>query len=253
VAFQSTIGSAVFEDKRGFWPPIFSRVFKLDKSEMNVSCSHRAWYCDRRLPKYSPLLSWSLDMPFSQLQPNEIEARVEGVKRSHSESEAESPKRQKLNRQADVVDIDPAGDLMITFEHPNTIAYKVVSNALRRASLELYEQCLAVRPSGGADWLFELEPSLPGPLQIFSKTAKVILDLIHSNMDQVPLAMSYKRVRCQLKFSASTSKQRISVFNSIPTVVMSTPDPITHYIPPTPQLYEIFLHGLRKHTCHLTT
>lgn len=113
-------------------------------------------------------------------------------KRSQPDRETEPvTKRQKLiDESFDFIDVDPvSGDLMMIFECRKT-AYNVDSNAIRRASPVLYEQCLAVRPADGSDWTFKHE-GWPGTSK---KTAEAILHLIHANMDQIPEALDFSTV-----------------------------------------------------------
>lgn len=74
-----------------------------------------------------------------------------------------------------IIKIDPAGDLLILFESRN-VAYKVDSNALKRGSPKLYQQCLGVHPADSFAWTFT------GVIDNFSKAIKLVLNLIHGNM-----------------------------------------------------------------------
>lgn len=136
----------------------------------------------------------------SQPPPEPGNAPEAGIKRSLSDRETASPdpkikeepdvKKQKLDeitapvqQSFKITEIDPAGDLLIVFDNSNT-AFKIDSNTLKRASPKLYQKCLAVRPADGSTWTAKGLPN------VFEGAVEVILNLIHANMDKIPVSMS---------------------------------------------------------------
>lgn len=113
-------------------------------------------------------------------------------KRSRSDSQTEpETKRQKHNEEQplDIVVIDPNGDLIVRSESSRS-GYQIDSNALRRASQKLYDQCLAVQPHNGTNssWIFKGMPDS-------SRSSRMaILDLMHGNVDQIPESMHFEAV-----------------------------------------------------------
>lgn len=62
----------------------------------------------------------------------------------------------------------------------------------------LYDQCLAVRPDDGSDWIFKDE----GKPEISKESAKAVLDLIHSNREQIPESMHFVTILDAVVFTA---------------------------------------------------
>lgn len=147
----------------------------------------------------------------SQPPPEPGNAPEAGTKRSLSDRETASPdpkikaepdvKKQKLDeikapvqQSPKIIDIDPAGDLLILFESEN-LAYKVDSNALKRGSPKLYRQCWDVRPADGSTWTFT------GVNDIFCEAIEVVLNLIHANMKKIPESMNCCQVHKTVFFA----------------------------------------------------
>jgi hypothetical protein len=114
------------------------------------------------------------------------------------EPDAKKPKLEEtaapVQQSLKIIDIDPDGDLTILFESQKT-AYKIDSNALKRASPELYQQCLDVRPADGSAWVFK------GVRRNFVEAIEVVLNLIHANMEQIPKPMGFGTVHVVVAFA----------------------------------------------------
>lgn len=136
-------------------------------------------------------------MSQSQSQPEADFRPGVGVKRPRTEPETTTPdpsinvepdvKKQKIDNetpeanqeQLKIVEIDPEGDLTIIFRSKN-LGYKFDSNALKRTSPILYQECLTVRPADDATWTFD------GVSTHLANATGIILNIIHGNIDQVP-------------------------------------------------------------------
>lgn len=144
------------------------------------------------------------------LQQAEPPPEPAGIKRSQSdrdidspdpnikqEPDAKKPKLEKVAAQAQqplkIIEIDPAGDLLILFTVDQT-AYKVDSNAIKRAAPKFYDACLASRPSEGSSWIAKVpEASYEG--------YEAILHLTHANMENIPASMPCTNVHNSVHFA----------------------------------------------------
>lgn len=148
-----------------------------------------------------------------------LNAPEAGTKRSLPDRETASPdpkikeepdvKKQKLDeiktpaqQSPKIIDIDPAGDLLILFKSKN-VAYKVDSNALKRGSPKLYQQCLDVRPADGSAWTFTgvTDAFKEATEIIIEKATEMILNLIHANMNKIPKSMNCAQVHNAVVFA----------------------------------------------------
>jgi hypothetical protein len=91
-----------------------------------------------------------------------------------------------LEKSLEIIDIDPAGDILLLLESKK--ACRVDSNAIKRASRKLYGECLSQRPANSSAWIFKGLDTLQEPAVV------AVLNLIHANMDRIPVSMTCEKV-----------------------------------------------------------